>query len=181
MFRTLFAAGFVLFVSACQSQPDPLIISADTVVSKLNTPVNKLEVRDKRSYSYLYRHKKEQDKAEFTPAQRPLTRIVEEALQPVTGSDSNNGLTWYVSIEKALIDATLHTMKYELEHSITIRVEATRDNRRYSNFYSGTYSSTGGLKPAQATIERQFKQLLNSVLTEIANDPKLRMPEQEDF
>lgn len=181
MFRTLFATGLVLFVSACQSQPDPLIISADTIVDKLNTPVNQLEVRDKRSYSYLYRHKKEEDKAEFTPAQRPLTTIVEEALQPITGSYSNNGLTWYVSIEKALIDATLHTMKYELEHSITIRVEATRDNRRYSNFYSGTYSSTGGLKPAQATIERQFKQLLNSVLTDIANDPKLRMPKQEDF
>lgn len=181
MFRTLFATGLVLFVSACQSQPDPLIISADTVVDKLNTQVNQLEVKDKRSYSYLYRHKKEEDKVEFTPAQRPLTTIVEEALQPITGSYSNNGLTWYVSIEKALIDATLHTMKYELEHSITIRVEATRDNRRYSNFYSGTYSSTGGLKPAQATIERQFKQLLNSVLTDIANDPKLRMPEQEDF
>ncbi|RUO73494.1 YajG family lipoprotein [Idiomarina ramblicola] len=181
MFRTIFAAGLVLFVSACQSQPDPLIISADTVVDKLNTQVNQLEVKDKRSYSYLYRHKKEEDKAEFTPAQRPLTTIVEEALQPITGSYSNNGLTWYVSIEKALIDATLHTMKYELEHSITIRVEATRDNRRYSNFYSGTYSSTGGLKPAQATIERQFKQLLNSVLTDIANDPKLRVPEQEDF
>lgn len=180
MFRTIFAAGFVLILSACQSQPDPLIISADPVVDKLNTKVNQLKVDDKRSYSYLYRHKKEEDKAEFAPAQRPLTAVVEEALQPVTGS-YDNGLTWYVTIEKALVDATLHTVKYELEHSVTIRVEATRGNRRYSNFYSGTYSSTGGLKPAQATIERQFKQLLNSVLTEIANDPKLRVREQEDF
>lgn len=181
MFRTILAAAFALFISACQSQPDPLIISADSVADNLNTKVNRLKVEDKRSYSYLYRHKKEEDKAEFAPAQRPLTAIVEEALQPVTGSSSHNGLTWYVTIEKALVDATLHTMKYELDHSVTIRVEATRANRRYSNFYSGTYSSTGGLKPAQATIERQFKQLLNSVLSDIANDPKLRLPEQEDF
>lgn len=181
MFRTLFAVCLALTLSACQSQPDPLIISADTVVDKLSTQVNQLEVKDKRSYSYLYRHKKEEDKAVFTPAQRPLTSIVEQALQPITGSYSNNGLTWYVSIEKALIDATIHTVKYELEHSITIRVGATRGNRRYSNFYSGTYSSTGALKPAQATIERQFKQLLNSVLTDIANDPKLRLPEQRSF
>ena len=60
MFRTLFAASFLLIISACQSQPDPLIISADTVVDKLNTKVNQLKVTDKRSYSYLYRHKKEQ-------------------------------------------------------------------------------------------------------------------------
>jgi len=181
MFRTLFAASFLLIISACQSQPDPLIISADTVVDKLNTKVSQLKVTDKRSYSYLYRHKKEEDKAAFAPTLRPLTLVVEEALQPVTGAYDENGLTWFVTIEKALIDATLHTVKYELEHSITIRVEATRGNRRYSNFYSGTYNSTGGLKPAQATLERQFKQLLNSVLTEIANDPKLRMREQEDF
>jgi len=181
MFRAILAVSFVLLLSACQSQPDPLIISADTVVDKLNTKVNQLKVKDQRSYSYLYRHEKEEDKAEFTPAQMPLTAVIEEALQPVTGSSNNNGLNWYVTIEKALIDATLHTVKYELKHSVTIRVEATLGNRRYSNFYSGTYNSTGGLKPAQATIERQFKQLLNSVLTEIANDPKLRVSEQEDF
>ncbi|WP_417437619.1 YajG family lipoprotein [Idiomarina sp.] len=181
MFRTILAAGFLLILSACQSQPDPLIISSDTVTDKLSAKVNQLKVDDRRSYSYLYRHKKDEDKAQFAPAQRPLTDIIEEALQPVTGASDNNGLTWHVTIEKALIDATLHTVKYELEHSVTIRVEATRGNRRYSNFYSGTYNSSGGLKPAQATIERQFNQLLNSVLTEIANDPKLRIREQEDF
>ncbi|MDV6317144.1 YajG family lipoprotein [Idiomarina sp. HP20-50] len=181
MFRTLVAVSFTLILSACQSQPDPLIISANTVVDTLNTQVNQLKVADKRTYSYLYRHKKKQDKAVFAAPQQPLTSIVEEALQPVTGSYSNTGLTWYVTIEKALIEAELHTLKYELEHNITLRVEATRDNRRYSNFYSGTYNSSGAMKPAQATIERQFKQLLNSVLTDIAKDPKLRLPEQEDF
>lgn len=181
MFRIIFAASLLLIVSACQSQPDPLIINSDTVADKLNTKINQIIVSDQRSYSYLYRHKKDDDKAQFAPAQRPLTDIVEEALQPVTGGSDNNGLTWHVTIEKALIDATLHTVKYELEHSVTVRVEATRGNRRYSNFYSGTYNSGGGLKPAQATIERQFNQLLNSVLTEIANDPKLRIREQEDF
>lgn len=181
MFRTIVTAGFALILSACQSQPDPLIISADPVGDKLNTQVNQLKVTDQRSYSYLYRHKKEQDQAEFTPAQRPLATIVKQALQPVVGGDSSNGLTWYVTIEKALINAELHTLKYELEHSITIRVEATRGNRRYSNFYSGTYSSSGAMQPAQATIERQFKQLLNSVLTDVANDPKLRLPEQRDY
>lgn len=181
MFRTLFAISFALILSACQSQPDPLIISANSVADQFNTKVNQLKVEDKRTYSYLYRHKKEQDKAVFASPQQPLTVLIKEALQPVTGPSRNNGLTWYVTIQKALIEAELSTFKYELEHNITIRVEATRDNRRYSNFYSGTYSSSGAMKPAQATIERQFKQLLNSVLTDIANDPKLRLPEQEDY
>lgn len=181
MLRLLFTAAVALLLSACQSQPDPLIISADRVASSLNTPVNHLTVKDKRTYSYLYRHKKDNDKAVFSPAKTPLTTVVKDALTPIQGPQSTQGLTWYVSIEKALIDAQLHTMKYELNHEVTLRVEATRGNRRYSNFYSGTYHSTGGLKPAQATIERQFKQLLNSVLNDIAQDPKLRLSEQERF
>lgn len=182
MLRFILVLILTPLVAACSSQPDPLIVSTTPVNDTFSIKVNQLEVVDTRTYSYLYRHKKDDDKATFAPPQQPLTKIVHDSLTPLTDSaPSGQGLKWYVSIEKALIDAKTSALKYELEHHVRIRVEAVRDNRRYSNFYTGKAQSSGALKPAQATIERQFRNLLNNVLNDIANDPKLRLSEREVY
>ena len=182
MLRLILVLILAPILAACSSQPDPLIISTTPVNDTFSIKVNQLDVIDTRTYSYLYRHKKDDDKATFAPTQQPLTDIVKESLKPLTANaPAGQGLKWYVSIEKALIDAKVSAFKYELEHHVRIRVEAVRGNRRYSNFYTGKAQSSGALTPAQATIERQFRDLLNSVLNDIANDSKLRLSEREVY
>lgn len=182
MLRFILLVMLASFLMACSSQPDPLIISTTPINDRLSVKVNQLEVIDTRTYSYLYRHKKTNDKASFAPTQQPLSKIVQESLSSLTAdAPAGQGLKWYVSIEKALVDAKTSALKYELEHHLRLRVEAVRGNRRYSNFYTGRAQSSGALKPAQATIERQFRDLLNKVLNDIANDPKLRLSEREVY
>ncbi|MGM0525857.1 MAG: YajG family lipoprotein [Pseudomonadota bacterium] len=177
----MLAGCFTLLLSACQSAPDPLLIAPVSIADQLSTKVADIKVQDQRTHAYLYRVKRKQDQAQFAPPQQPLTDIITESLQSlVTDKGSNNGLKWYVSLEQGLVEATLSGLKYQLEHTIVIRVQAQRANRSYSNSYRGRLQSNGVGRPDEAVIEREFTQLLQSVLSDISKDPKLRINQQEN-
>ncbi|RUO78066.1 YajG family lipoprotein [Idiomarina seosinensis] len=177
----MLASCFTLLLGACQSAPDPLLIAPVTIDDSLSAKVANIKVQDQRTHAYLYRVKRNQDKAQFASPQQPLTDIIAESLQNlVSETESGMGLKWYVSLEQGLVEATLSGLKYQLEHTIVIRVQAQQANRSYSNSYRGRMQSTGVGQPDEAVIEREFTQLLRSVLSDISNDPKLRINRQEN-
>lgn len=177
----MLASCFTLFLSACQSAPDPLLIAPVTIDDRLSTKVTDIKVQDQRTHAYLYRVTRNQDQAQFAPPTQPLTDIIAESLQSlVNEKDSDAGLKWYVSLEQGLVEASLSGLKYQLEHTIVIRVQAQRANRRYTNTYRGRLQSNGVGRPDEAVIEREFTQLLQSVLADISEDPKLRINQQEN-
>lgn len=162
-----------ILVSGCQSSPQPLIIGAVQVNDPLNQPVAQISVTDQRPHAYLYRITHAEDKAEFAPPQQPLTEVISNSLTNLTSSQAGE-LSWQISIDEALIDGQLGAFNYELQHTIVLRVEAQRGNRTYSNSYRGRLQSKGVGRPDEAVVEREFSQLLRSVLADISNDPKLR-------
>lgn len=165
-----------LILTGCQSAPNPLIIAPEAVNDALQVKVDQLTIQDHRTHAYLYRVQKSADKAYFAPPKQPLPDSIRTALRPLLDNQNPaNPLIWTISIEQALIKGQLGAVNYQLEHQLLLRVEAQQQNRRYSNSYRGRMQSKGLAAPDEAVLEREFSRLLRAVLTDIANDPKLRL------
>ena len=176
---TALSALALLSISSCSTIDSDLIVEPPTVTSQLSGSVSRLMVQDKRPHSYLYRHiDKETQKAnQFSAPSQPLTAIVKQAFQQSGIVSGQGDLNWYVSINKAVVEHTETALKYQLDYQLNIRVEAQRMNRSYARTFTGTGKSEGVSNPDEATIEREFKRLLQQVLNDIANDPQLRLTE----
>lgn len=165
----------LLVVSGCQSAPDPLIITVPPVSADMNYTVTRLSVSDARPHRYLYRRLSSDDKASFVAPREPLTTTIEQALQPLVARSNSESLQWQVSVTEAAVEAEISALKYKLTHQLQIRVQAVKDNRRYTNTYRGRAQSEALGRPDAAVIEREFSQLLSQVLEDISRDPELRL------
>lgn len=164
-----------ILLSACASAPQPLIIHVSPVVNTLSQSVQQVTVNDQRSHSYLYRQLKNDDNAQFAAPSTPLKTSIKNALQPLLEPSNKGGLQWIVTIEEAVIEGTNSALKYQLTHTIELRVTAINNNRRYSNVYRGRAQSSAIGRADEAVIEREFSALLARVLDDISQDPKLRI------
>ncbi|TDP29933.1 putative lipoprotein [Idiomarina aquatica] len=176
---TLLIALTSVLLSACASAPQPLIINLNPVTNKLSQSVQQITVNDQRSHSYLYRQLKSEDKARFTAPSVPLKATIEGSLQTLVKPTTNGNLQWIITIEEAVVKGTSSALKYQLKHEIELRVTAINNNRRYSNVYRGRAESSAIGRADEAVIEREFSALLARVLTDISNDPKLRIRDNE--
>ena len=176
---TALSAVALLSINSCSTIDSDLIVEPPTVTSQLSESISRLSVQDKRPHSYLYRHidSDSQKANQLSAPSQPLTEIVKQAFQQSGIVSGQGDLNWYISINKAVVEHTETTLKYQLDYQLNIRVEAQRMNRSYARTFTGTSKSEGVSNPDEATIEREFKRLLQQVLNDIANDPQLRLME----
>lgn len=172
--KTITTVVLVTMLNACQTVPDPLVLEPVSVQTNNLPSIQQLTVTDQRSHAYLYRALKSEHQAEFAPLMNPLNHTIEQSLQPLVSNQPGQPLTWQVSIDEAIVTAELSTFNYALTHQVVLRVEAQQGSKTYSNTYQGQLTSEGVANPDAAVIERQFSQLLQSVLARITADPKLR-------
>lgn len=179
LIKPLFTLVSLLVLSGCQSTPQPLLLSPVKVTTPLAASVSSVKVDDERSHAYLYRIQGDDEKVQFGPLQNPLKDTLQQSLAPAVINSTADGSQWFVTIDEAIVKVTPGLVKYQLEHQLVLRVEAQHHNRHYSNTYRGVRTSEGAMRPDEAVIEREFSLLLETVLNDIASDPKLRLKQQE--
>ncbi|RUO78781.1 hypothetical protein CWI84_10610 [Idiomarina tyrosinivorans] len=170
----------LLILAGCQSAPQPLTI--DPPLSELSSSgdVNGIAVVDARAHSYLLRVERSQDTAQFSSSREPLEQTIKQALEAVIPISSQSPVTWKVIIDEALITVSQGPVKYRAHHEITLTVTASNGHQFFTRDFHGSAQSEGAFQADEAVLEREFSELLGSLLSDLANDPKLRMQQGND-
>lgn len=168
--RTIVAALFSLpLLSACQSAPDPVHLNPQLDTTASGHTIT-LQVRDQRAHNHVMRLKTGDQTAEFATADPSLASLISERVAERWTVVDNADAQLEVIIRDALFVIQQGSLRHDTEHNIRLQAKLTTPQVEIEKGFAGNRESNGPLRADIRKIEREFGDLLASVLNELVND-----------
>lgn len=183
MIKKYFVLVSTLVLSACAATPPaPLALMPTAVLTSQPWAHNKtlnLTCVDQAPNSYIaVIDNGSTENVEVVQPQQPLSLTLRHVLaQQLTGqgfSISNNATsTMAVTVEKALVTIKQGLVEYNMRSELQLQLTVNTPNGQFIKHYSGNSSREDALTASNKDIAISMNKLINSVLTEVANDSEL--------
>ncbi|MBA3988457.1 MAG: hypothetical protein C0463_04945 [Idiomarina sp.] len=160
------------FLGACQSTPTPVSLNPQVSTQPSGDAV-RLQVRDQRAHNYVMRLKTNDQTAEFATADPTLASLISERVGQRWSVRDDAPVELEIIIRDALFVVQQGSLRHDTQHNIRLYTKVTSADRETEKTFNGSRESNGPLRADQRRIEREFADLLGSVLNDVLNDETL--------
>lgn len=176
---------FILLLNGCANSKQKLIIAPQVTekFSNLYAQISvNLKTSDTRASAHIVQILRKDKAAELINSAIPISIIVEKSISnifkqqglKITNTNIGNKINITIFIDTALISVEQDLMKYQVNNTISLRLQTVKANNTLTKNFNSHGKSNGPLNADLAVLERDFNQQLAKLIQQIAADTEIQ-------